>query len=132
MFQGVGSRTFLRPSNALKMTIPDLLRKCKRDTLPPSSVPRPMYFSSSVSLFPLSSWLEKKHSLPYKGIATNVFSWRYPSVKQMFTSYKPLEEKKTTTDRVLFPSDQLAPNTFLVLSSLYIMCHMTIRISSRF
>ena len=38
MFQDVGSRAFLRPSNALKMTIPDLVRKCKRDILPLENV----------------------------------------------------------------------------------------------
>ena len=44
MFQRVGSRAFLHTTSALKMTIPDLVRKCKRDTLPPSSVPSPRYF----------------------------------------------------------------------------------------
>ncbi len=66
----------MRTSNALKMTIPDLVRKCKRDTLPPSSAPSPRHIFSSVSLFTLSSWLKRKHSLPYKSIATNGFSWR--------------------------------------------------------
>src|SRR5450631_2607518 len=33
MFQRVGSRAFLHTTSALKMTIPDLVRMCKRDTL---------------------------------------------------------------------------------------------------
>ena len=132
MFQGVGNRTFLRPSNALKMTIPDLVRKCKRDTLPPLSVPRPRYFSSSVSLFTPSSWFERKYSLPYRDIATNGFSLRYLlhndpfPVKRGVHLLQTFRGKKTPTISGFFPSDQLSPNTSLVLSSPHSMYLTTI------
>jgi hypothetical protein len=63
MFQSVGSRAFLHTISALKMTIPDLVRKCKRDTLPPSSVPRTRYFFHLYHSFHSSRG--SKRSIPF-------------------------------------------------------------------
>ena len=105
MFQRVGSRAFLHTTSALKMTIPDLVRMCKRDILPLENV------SKAKAQFFLHRSLQDTHSskgripllIKERGIATNAFSLRsLPHVdtflrNENFTLYKPLEQKKTPT-----------------------------------
>lgn len=79
MFSGFGSRTFFRTSITHKITIPDLLRKCKGDTLPPLSLPynKSTIFSLSF-LCPHKIVTQKDHWLVKNVcITTNGFSLRY-------------------------------------------------------
>jgi hypothetical protein len=52
MFSGFGSRTFFRTSITHKITIPDLLRKCKGDILPPFCLLNKSNIFSLSFLFP--------------------------------------------------------------------------------
>jgi hypothetical protein len=67
-----------------------------------------------------------------KGIATTGYSWQYLPYDDPFPVKRDvhllltLGGKKTPTANVFFPSDQSAPNTALVFSSLHSIYLMTI------